>query len=68
MILDISDKHLASLKEQIEGCDFCYLCDCHPGDAHHGHGTDCPLRAVWHDEGACEYCAENRRDAANEAK
>jgi hypothetical protein len=31
------------LVESVEGCDYCYLCDCHPGEEHDGHAKDCPL-------------------------
>ena len=34
---------LNRLKESVEGCDYCYLCDLHPGSRHHGHDARCPL-------------------------
>lgn len=40
MIIDIPDEYWERLKEQVEGADYCYLCDCHPSS---GHAADCPL-------------------------
>lgn len=42
-ILKLTDAMFARLLEHIHGCDYCYLCDCHPGDDDTRHDRQCPL-------------------------
>ena len=44
--LNVPDEMLARLKEHVEGGDYCYLCDCHPGVGHYHHDPACPLLVV----------------------
>ena len=40
---------LARLLEHVEGGNYCYLCDQHPGKLHTKHARNCPL---WRDPGS----------------
>jgi hypothetical protein len=44
--LNVPDAMLTSLLEHVEGCDYCCLCDHHPGPKHYNHAPACPLRAT----------------------
>lgn len=41
--ITVSGEMLERLIEEIEGCDYCCLCDQYPGKEHRGHRHDCPL-------------------------
>jgi len=50
--IQVAGKNLGRLLEAISDCDYCYLCNQHPGSTHRGHRDDCPLRnpTPWPDD------------------